>query len=188
MDETLENRLRALPAFPPDMPVLRSETLPDDPNELFLEWLEEALASDERQQHAMSLVTARPDGTPVARTLIIKDIDEQGYHFSTHRSSRKGLELAADRRASMLFFWRATGRQVRITGEVAEFDEVASQRDWEQRPSYTGQPNPDWQRYALVPDEFEFMQAREDRNHTRIEYRLEAAGAWSHAPVETPAG
>ena len=41
------------------------------------------------------MLTSRPDGTPVGRTLILKDIDDAGYHFSTHRSSRKGIEIAA---------------------------------------------------------------------------------------------
>lgn len=183
----LEEMLRGLPAFPEHLPTLTVGDLPDEPDRLFLDWLGGAIRSGARQPHAMSLVTSRPDGTPVARTLILKDVDAQGYHFSTHRTSRKGLELEADPRASMLFFWREAGRQIRITGAVVALDEAASQRDWETRPSYTGVPNPDWQRYALVPDEFEFMQARHDRNHTRIEYRRDGSG-WAHAPVATPAG
>lgn len=187
---TLEARLRGLPAFPDDMPELLPEDLPGlppEPDELFLSWLEDAIASGERQPHAMSLVTVRSDATPVARMLIVKNIDDRGYHFSTHRTSRKGLEIAENQRVSMLFFWRALGRQVRVTGEAVALDEATSQRDWEQRPSYTGQPNLDWQRYALVPDEFEFMQAREDRNHTRVEY-LRVGDRWQRELVTTPAG
>jgi pyridoxamine 5'-phosphate oxidase len=120
--------------------------------------------------------------------LIIKDIDGDGYHFSTHRTSRKGVELAAHPQASMLFFWRESGRQVRVTGTVVALDEAVSQRDWAGRPNYDGTPNPDWQRYALVPSEYEFMQAQHDRNHQRIEYRLGPAGSWSHGRVTSPAG
>lgn len=183
----LESRLRALPAFPHPLPVLRAEDLPADPDELFLAWLDAAIASGERQPHAMAFATVRDDGTPAVRTLILKDLDEAGYHFSTHRTSRKGVELASHPRASMLFFWRESGRQVRVTGNVIELDTAATQRDWAGRPSYTGEPNPEWQRYAVRADEFEFMQAREDRQHTRVEYRLGEAG-WIHAPVPTPAG
>lgn len=188
----LEAVLRALPAFPDPLPVLSADDLPGDPHALFRSWLDaavrsSAIASGARQPHAMSFATVRADGTPVARTLILKDIDTDGYHFSTHRTSRKGMELAACARATMLFFWRESGRQVRITGTAVALDDDASQRDWRERPSYTGEPNPDWQRYALDPDEFEFMQAREDRRHTRIEY-LRSDGGWAHAPVATPAG
>lgn len=183
----LESRLRALPAFPEPLPVLSDEDLPDSPDELFLDWLNTAIESGARQPHAMTLLTARPNGTPVGRTLILKDIDESGYHFSTHRSSRKGAEIAANPRISFVFFWRESGRQVRITGDAVALSDEASQRDWAGRPSYTGEPNPDWQRYALRPDEFEFMQARLDRNHTRVEY-LRGGDAWTHARVTTPAG
>lgn len=183
----LETRLRELPAFPHPLPVLDPATLPTDPNTLFREWLDASIAGAERQPHAMAFATTRSGGDPVVRTLILKDIDSDGYHFSTHATSRKGLELAEYPRASMLFFWREFGRQVRVTGRSVPLDDAASQRDWQERPSYTGSPNPEWQRYALQPDEFEFMQAREDRQHTRIEY-LHGAEGWTHAPVATPAG
>lgn len=183
----LEAVLRSLPAFPEPLPVLSADDLPEDPHALFRSWLDEAIASGARQPHAMTFATVRADGAPVARTLIVKDIDDDGYHFSTHRTSRKGMELAERARATMLFFWRESGRQVRITGTAAALDDAASQRDWRERPSYTGEPNPDWQRYALAAEEFEFMQAREDRRHTRIEY-LRSDGGWTHAPVATPAG
>lgn len=183
----LELRLRRLPAFPEPLPALCDEDLPSSPDQLFLAWLDEAIDSGSRQPHAMTMLTVRSDGTPVGRTLILKDIDEEGYHFSTHRSSRKGVEIEADPRVSMVFFWRESGRQIRVTGKALALGEEASQLDWSGRPSYQGTPNPDWQRYALKPTEFEFMQARLDRNHTRIEYRQTAQG-WSHAPVLTPAG
>lgn len=183
----LESLLRQLPAFPEPLPVLREQELPESPHELFLRWLNEAIESGARQAHAMTMLTARPDGTPVGRTLILKDVDESGYHFSTHRSSRKGVEIAANPRISFVFFWRESGRQVRVTGDAIALGEEISQRDWEGRPSYDGRPNRDWQRYALRPDEFEFMQARLDRNHTRIEYCRDG-DRWTHARVTTPAG
>lgn len=183
----LRDRLRKLPAFPSDLPVLDPGTVPEDPEELFLEWLEQAIASGARQPHAMTFTTIDEAGFPVGRTLILKDIEDGGYQVSTHRTSRKGLQLEEDAKASMIFFWRESGRQVRITGTVAALDEETSQADWASRPSYTGEPNPDWQVYALVPIAFEFMQAREDRQHTRIEYTVDA-GTWTHGPVPTPAG
>ncbi|WP_125100486.1 pyridoxine/pyridoxamine 5'-phosphate oxidase [Leucobacter chromiireducens] len=183
----LEARLRALPAFPTPLPVLDPGAVPAEPDALFRDWLSAAIDSGERQPHAMAFATVRADGKPVPRTLILKDLDDAGYHFSTHRTSRKGVELAADPRCSMLFFWRESGRQVRVTGVAVALDDEISQRDWAGRPSYTGSPNPDWQRYALRPTEFEFMQAREDRQHTRVEYTRGDAG-WAHAVVTTPAG
>lgn len=183
----LAERLLALPSFPDRMNALDPELAPSDPEPLFLEWLDDAIASGVRQPHAVTLATVRDDGAPMARTLIIKDVDAEGFHFSTHRHSRKGQQLVGESRASLLFFWRESGRQVRVTGIVHELSDAISAEDWEQRPNYSGEPNPDRQRYALEPEEFEFLQARSDRQHTRVEY-LRDGGSWEHRVVETPAG
>ncbi|HJF49337.1 pyridoxine/pyridoxamine 5'-phosphate oxidase [Brachybacterium conglomeratum] len=182
----LADRLRALPSFPEDMPGLDPDSAPEDPAELFLDWLEGAIASGARQPHAMTFQTL-DGGAPVGRTLILKDLDERGLHVSTHRTSRKGEQLAADPRAAMTFFWRESGRQVQVGGEVVALDEATSQADWASRPSYDGSPNPDWQVYALQPSWYEFTQSRLDRKHVRVGYRREG-GAWKHGRVTTPAG
>lgn len=183
----LSDRLRALPAFPDDLPLLDPDAVPEDPHVLFRSWLEDAIASGVRQPHALSFLTAGPDGAPVGRTLILKDIDQHGYHVASHRTSRKSQQLAADPRAAMLFFWRESGRQVQISGGVTALGEDISQADWRARPSSDGRPDPDWQVYALQPSSFEFLQARQDRRHTRLGYRRDR-DAWMHAPLTSPAG
>ncbi|APX33175.1 pyridoxamine 5'-phosphate oxidase [Brachybacterium sp. P6-10-X1] len=183
----LAARLRTLPAFPEEMPELDLEALPEDPIELFLAWLEDAIASGARQPHAMTFQTLLADGSPVGRTLILKDLDETGFHVSTRNTSRKAHQLEEDPRAAMTFFWRESGRQVQVFGPVVALGEDVSQRDWLARPNSDGQPNPEWQVYALDPHEIEFMQARADRNHVRAGYVREG-GRWSHGPVTTPAG
>lgn len=178
----LAARLRALPAFPEAMPELDLDALPEDPHELFLNWLEEAIASGARQPHALTFQTVLPDGTPVGRTLILKDLDEDGFHVSTLNTSRKAHQLEENPRAAMTFFWRESGRQVHLSGVAVALGEDVSQRDWLARPTSDGQPNPEWQVYALQPEQIEFMQAREDRNHVRAGYVREG-GRWSHGPV-----
>ena len=66
---------------------------PADPAELFRQWLGEALDAGEPQPHACSLATADEHGRPSSRMLILKDIDDDGWHFATSRTSRKGREL-----------------------------------------------------------------------------------------------
>ncbi|GAA1320501.1 MAG: pyridoxine/pyridoxamine 5'-phosphate oxidase [Brachybacterium tyrofermentans] len=176
----LAARLRALPAFPDVMPELDLATLPMDPTELFLTWLEEAIASGTRQPHAMTFQTLLPGGAPVGRTLILKDLDETGFQISTRNTSAKAHQLAEDPRAAMTFFWRESGRQVQVTGVVTALGEDVSQRDWLARPTSDGTPNPDWQVYAVQPERIEFMQARADRNHVYVSYRRED-GSWHHA-------
>lgn len=183
----LAARLRALPSFPDDMPELDPCAAPEDPAELFLSWLEDAIAAGVRQPHAMTFQTLGADGGPVGRTLILKDLDQRGLHVSTHRTSRKGEQLAADPRAAMTFFWRESGRQVQIGGTVHALEEETSRADWLARPTSDGRPNPDWQVYALQPERYEFLQARHDRRHRRLGCRREG-GSWTHAEVTTPAG
>ena len=59
----------------------------------------------------------------VGRHKLLHDAQhERGLVFFTHTTSRKGLELAENPRAAMLFYWEPLGRQVRVEGPVAEID------------------------------------------------------------------
>lgn len=71
------------------------------------------------------------------------------------------------------------GQRVGVNPDtLRDLDEAASQEDWQTCPTYDGRPNPDWQLYSLDPDEFEFMQARENRNQTRVEYVKRPDDTW----------
>jgi pyridoxamine 5'-phosphate oxidase len=50
--------------------------------------------------------------------VLLKRFDERGLVFHTHYSSRKGRELEANPRASLLVYWDPLGRQVRLEGRV----------------------------------------------------------------------
>ena len=71
---------------------------------------------------AMVLATASPDGQPSARTVLLKGVDERGFEFFTNLDSRKGKELEANPRASLLFPWYALRRQVIVVGSVVTLD------------------------------------------------------------------
>jgi pyridoxamine 5'-phosphate oxidase len=171
MSETFRKFLRTLPDFPSDLPGFDPGNGPQDPALLFKQWLDEALDAGEQQPHAFSLATvaAAPGGgqQPSSRMLILKNIDDDGWHFATSRTSRKGRELAAEPRAAMNFYWPGMGRQVRVAGNVAELSAEASAVDWHERPRADGSDNPHWQLYAVQPTEIEFWQASNDGNHVR---------------------
>ena len=178
----LRARLRALPTFPDDLPVFNPATAPDDPYALFGQWLDDAIASRERQPNAMTVSTMDTAGGIASRTLIIKDVDERGFQFSSARSSRKGEQLASNPTATMLFFWRALGRQVEVAGCCRDLGPEVAAADWAERPNYAGDPNPDWAVWALDPIRFEFLQATHDRKHVRVEYQRAESG-WSHRQI-----
>lgn len=172
MSESFRRMLRALPDFPAGLPVFDPASAPAGPAALFVQWLDEALAAGVPQPHAFSLATADADGNLSSRMLILKNIDDQGWHFATATTSRKGRELAANPRAAMNFYWSPLGRQVRVSGTVTLLSAEASAADWADRPAADESANPSWQLYALRPTEVEFWQAGADRNHIRHRYSL----------------
>ena len=172
MSNSLRRRLRALPDFPDLLPGFDPANAPADPVDLFLQWLDHALAAGVLQPHAFSLGTAAADGRVSSRMLILKDIEDGAWHFASTRGSRKGRELAANPLAAMNFYWPALGRQVRVVGAVSLLTAEASALDWDDRPAADGRVNPDWQLYALRPAEVEFWQASPDRHHIRHRYDL----------------
>ncbi|HTT10071.1 MAG TPA: pyridoxamine 5'-phosphate oxidase [Burkholderiaceae bacterium] len=89
-----------------------------DPIRQFGRWWDEALAADVQEANAMTVATADASGRPSARVVLLKGFDASGFVFFTNYESRKGLELAANPFAALLFFWRELERQVRIEGTV----------------------------------------------------------------------
>ena len=52
--------------------------------------------------------------------VLLKGIDERGFLFFTNYESQKGRELATNRHAALVFYWREVNRQVRITWACIE--------------------------------------------------------------------
>lgn len=107
---------------------LREQDLASDPVSQFALWFEQAKSSGLSMPEAMGLATATAGGSPSLRMVLLKDFDERGFVFFSNYESRKGLELAANPRAALLFHWDPPGRQVRIEGSVARVsaDETAA--------------------------------------------------------------
>jgi pyridoxamine 5'-phosphate oxidase len=105
-----------------------------DPFRQFARWWDEAVAAQVREANAMTLATADADGAPAARTVLLKGYDDNGFVFYTNYESRKGRELAANPRASLLFFWPELERQVRVDGRVAKVSARESDEYFRTRP------------------------------------------------------
>ena len=100
----------------------------------FRAWFAEALAAKVMDPNAMSLATASADGAPAVRTVLLKDIDDDGVVFYTNYDSAKGHDLAENPRAALLFYWPELERQVRITGPVRRVPRAASEAYFATRP------------------------------------------------------
>ena len=105
-----------------------------DPLALFDAWFEAAGGTEPNDPNAVYVATATADGTPSVRTVLLKAHDGRGFVFYTNFGSRKGGEIAANPRASLLFHWKTQRRQVRIEGTLApvaddEADRYYASRD-----------------------------------------------------------
>ena len=107
--------------------------LVDDPLAQLRTWLDDARAATE-QPLAMTLATATPDGTPSARVVLLRGLDEHGLTFFTNRTSRKGYELRLNPRAAVAMHWWELGRQVRVEGMVVELSAEEAAEYWKTRP------------------------------------------------------
>jgi len=106
----------------------------DDPLELFSSWYDEAQRAGYYLPEAITLATATPDGTPSARMMLLKGFDRRGFRFFTNYDSRKGKELEANPKASMVFYWNTLQRQVRIEGAVEKLPREESEAYFRTRP------------------------------------------------------
>ncbi|MFC5640711.1 MULTISPECIES: pyridoxamine 5'-phosphate oxidase [Kitasatospora] len=99
-----------------------------DPIGQFTRWFHEAEEAGVVEPNAMVLSTADADGLPSSRTVLLKGYDRRGFVFFTNYGSRKGADLAANPRASLLFPWIALARQVEVGGTVEKIgrDETAA--------------------------------------------------------------
>lgn len=102
--------------------------------EQFEAWFEAALTAGIHEPNAMVLATAGGDGAPGARTVLLRRLDARGFRFNTNYRSRKGRELEANPRATLVFPWYAQQRQVLVCGTVAQLDPAESDEYFAKRP------------------------------------------------------
>jgi pyridoxamine 5'-phosphate oxidase len=121
--------LRGIEVFTGQLGEFDPDAAPEDPIELFLDWLREAIATRVPDPHSMTVSTADEDGRPDARVLILKNVDAHGWQFGANLDSPKGRELTAQPHAALTFYWPTLGRQVRVRGPVIAESAEASAAD-----------------------------------------------------------
>jgi len=82
----------------------------------------------------MVVATADAAGTPSARTVLLRGVDERGFAFYTNLESRKGREALVNPRASCVFTWLGLQRQVVVTGGVERVSDEEADAYWASRP------------------------------------------------------
>jgi len=96
--------------------------------------IEEARNSQLREPMAMSFATTDLQGRPSVRTLLLKQVDEQGLVFFTNIHSNKGQHLQANSYAAVCSYYQAAHRQFQVSGPVAQITDEEADTYWQSRP------------------------------------------------------
>lgn len=136
-----------------------------DPYVLFDEWFAEAKEAEINDPNAMALATASADGMPSVRMVLLKghgarecEVGEKGaggFTFFTNAHSRKGGEIRANMKASLLFHWKSLRRQIRIEGPLEEVSPARADEYFHSRP-YKSQVG------SAASDQSRAMETRQD--------------------------
>lgn len=112
------------------------DTIEDqNPLEIFQTWLDDAMEQEKIFPDAFTLATYdKKMGQPKMRTLLLKGMDDKGFHFYTNYDSEKGCNLSSHPQASMLFYWKSTQRQVTIEGATERLSSEISDAYFATRP------------------------------------------------------
>ncbi len=113
---------------------LDEDAVADDPITQFRAWFDEALEADVPEPNAMTLATATPGGTPSARIVLLKGLDDGAFVFYTNYRSQKGRELEQNPQAALVFLWQPLERQVRVEGRAERLSATASDAYFQSRP------------------------------------------------------
>ena len=105
----------------------------DEPVVIFNDWIKEAGAAELNNPNACALATADKFGKPSVRMVLLKGVDERGFVFYTNSESQKGVELSENSCASLCFYWKSLGREVRVDGAVEKVTEEEANLYFESR-------------------------------------------------------
>lgn len=113
---------------------LTEDSIDKDPIRQFEQWFEQAINAQVIEVNAMTLATVDADGSPSARIVLLKDIEDGTFVFYTNYNSQKAKEIATHPMVSLVFFWPDLQRQVRIKGTVEKVDKASSEAYFHSRP------------------------------------------------------
>lgn len=113
---------------------LAEDDLLPEPVGMFRRWMHDAVAAGLHEPNAFVLATVGADGTPSSRIVLMKALDERGFVFFTNYTSRKGGEMDANPRVSLLFPWHQLERQVRVEGAATRLSAAENDAYFATRP------------------------------------------------------
>lgn len=113
---------------------LHRADLAPDPVVQFRSWLADAVKGELPEPNAMTLCTVDTHGDPDGRIVLLKGLDERGFHFYTNQQSVKAADLEGRPKATLVFFWLELERQVRVRGDVSRLTRADTEAYFKTRP------------------------------------------------------
>lgn len=108
--------------------------IPQEALERLEKLLDKAKKTDLPEPTAMTLSTCDRQGNPMARTVLLKGLDERGMVFYTNLGSRKARQLRDNPKAALCFYWPPLKEQVLVEGDVVPVTDEEADAYWETRP------------------------------------------------------
>jgi pyridoxamine 5'-phosphate oxidase len=104
-----------------------------NPFVLFDRWFKDA--SETEAEPNIMIISTSDDNQPQTRVVLLKEVLNQEFVFYTNYHSAKGKALATNPKISILFFWGAQQRQIRLEGTAQKVDAAVSDEYFYSRPT-----------------------------------------------------
>ena len=113
---------------------LTESAIAADPITQFQIWLKAAAENSVIVEANAMVLSTVSDSTPTSRTVLLKDVTQEGFTFFTNYNSRKADAIAENPNVSLLFPWYAMERQVIVLGKAERISESDSASYFATRP------------------------------------------------------
>ena len=108
--------------------------LPENPFDAFKMWFNEAQKFYKEEANCFVLSSSNQSGIVSSRVVLMKGFSEKSLTFFTNYDSQKAKEIEENPNVSILFYWSALEKQIRIQAKANKTDLETSQRYFSSRP------------------------------------------------------
>lgn len=113
---------------------LAEESVLGDPIKQFQLWMKEAVANQFIVEPNAMVLSTVEDDVPTSRTVLLKDVDQNGFTFFTNYESRKAQQISNNPHVSLVFPWYPMERQVIVLGTANKIPTADSESYFATRP------------------------------------------------------
>ena len=108
--------------------------LKSNPIKQFVIWFKKAKKENIIEPNAMILSTISKNNLLNSRTVLLKNITDNGFVFFTNYESRKANDIMHNNNVSVVFLWKKIERQVIIKGKAVKITKRDSKKYFDSRP------------------------------------------------------